>query len=167
MNKLSQKINLSKLMFTLLICWLYVIKPLYGQESQVPHGDHVPDHNGLVLMHSNEEMHFEVVVIAQGGIELYLSDAARMQLPAVAVSDVVVEIERTDGSVEFVNMAMSPSGDAWSGLSKPVTDKDSIIRIGFLFNAEPFFVDIPAMAFPPLRELMNMPMAMPEGHHAA
>ena len=165
MNKLSQKINLFKLIIALLICWLFVIKPLYGQEPQAPHGDHVPDHNGLVLMHSNEEMHFEVVVIEQGGIEFYLSDAIRMNLPAVTVSDVVVEIERTDGSVEFVNMAMSASGDAWSGPSKPVTDKDSIVRIGFLFNGEPFFVDIPAMAFPPLRELMNM--AMPEEHHAA
>jgi hypothetical protein len=118
-------------------------------------------------MHSNEKMHFEVVVVEAGGIELYLSDAIRMQLPAVTVSEVVVEIERTDGSVEFVNMAMSASGDAWSGPSKPVTDADSTVRIGFLFNGEPFFIDIPAMAFPHLRELMKLPMASPGGHHAA
>jgi len=167
MNNLLRKINMSKLMLLTIVCWLLVSKPLYGQESQAPHGDHVPDHNGLVLMHSNEKMHFEVVVVEAGGIELYLSDAIRMQLPAVTVSDVVVEIERTDGSVEFVNMAMSDAGDAWSGPSKPVTDGDSIVRIGFLFNGEPFFVDIPAMAFPPLRELMKLPMASPEEHHAA
>ncbi|MBL6904305.1 MAG: hypothetical protein ISR27_02135 [Pseudomonadales bacterium] len=151
---------------------LFFLMPVFNygfhaQTEQAPHGDHIPDHNGLVLMHSNEDMHFEVVVIEAGGIELYLSNAIRLPLPAVTVSDVVVEIERTDGSIEFVTMAMSASGDAWVGSSKPVQNKDSIVRIGFLFEGEPFFIDIPAMAFPPIREMLNMPMVMPEEQHAA
>lgn len=167
MSKSIRESAFSKTAYLIPTLWLILSSAAFSQENQTPHGDHVPDHNGLVLMHSNEEMHFEVVVVEQGGIELYLSDAIRMQLPAVTVSDVVVEIERIDGNVEFVAMAMSSSGDSWSGASQPVTDKDTIVRIGFLFEGEPFFIDIPAMAFPPLREMMNMPMAMPEEHHAA
>jgi hypothetical protein len=124
--------------------------------AQAPHGDHNADHNGFVLMYST--LHFEVVVKQGGGIDMYFSSEARAQLPAATVSDVVVEIERPDGSLEFVSMQISASGDFWTGESKPVTNEESLVRAGFVFQGEPFFIDIPAAAFPPIMEKMQSPM---------
>ena len=127
-----------------------------GILAQAPHGDHFPDHNGFVLMHST--LHFEVVVKEGGGIELYFSSESRAQLPAATVSDVVVEIERPDSPMEFVTMQISASGDFWTGPSEPVTDHNAVVRVGFLFQGEPFFIDIPAGAFPPIMEKMKNPV---------
>ncbi len=124
--------------------------------AQAPHGDHNPDHNGFVLMHST--LHFEVVVKDGGGIDMYFSSEARATLPAATVSDVVVEIERPDGSLEFVDMRISATGDYWTGTSKPVSDEKALVRAGFIFEGEPFFIDIPAAAFPPIMEKMHSPM---------
>jgi len=126
---------------------------VYGQ---APHGDHNPDHNGFVMMHSI--LHFEVVAKEEGGIDIYFSSESRAQLPAATVSDVVVEIERPGTSMEFVPMQISASGDFWTGPSKPVTNHESIVRIGFVFQGEPFFVDIPAGAFPPIMQKMANPV---------
>jgi hypothetical protein len=146
--------------------WTKLLPPIYlascllissnASFAQAPHGDHNADHNGFVLMYST--LHFEVVVQDGGGIDIYFSSEARAQLPAATVSDVVIEIERPDGSLEFVSMQISASGDFWTGESKPVTNEKSLVRAGFVFQGEPFFVDIPAAAFPPIMEKMNNPM---------
>lgn len=120
--------------------------------AQTPHGDHNPDHNGFVLMH--DELHFEVVTVESGGIELYFSSASRAPLPAAIVSDVVVEIERDTG-LEFVMMQISETGDFWTGSSIPVVDISTFVRVGFVFENDPFFIDIPATAFPPVREKLQ------------
>lgn len=120
--------------------------------AQAPHGDHNPDNNGFVLMHA--ELHFEVVVVETGGIELYFSSASRAPLPAAIVTDVVVEIERSTG-LEFVAMEIGAGGDSWSGSSSAVEDPETIVRVGFVFEGSPFFVDIPAAAFPPIREKLR------------
>ena len=120
--------------------------------AQEAHGDHNPDNNGFVLMHA--DLHFEVVVIESGGIELYFSSASRAPLPAAIVSDVVVEIERESG-LEFVEMVIGPSGDFWAGPSTTIENPNTIVRVGFVFEGGPFFVDIPAAAFPPLRRKMD------------
>lgn len=124
--------------------------------GQAPHGDHNPDHNGFVMMHSI--LHFEVVAKEEGGIDIYFSSESRAQLPAATVSDVVIEIERPDSTLEFVPMQIGASGDFWTGPSKPVTNHESIVRVGFVFQGEPFFVDIPAGAFPPVMEKMANPI---------
>src|SRR5690606_31395686 len=69
------------------------------------HGDHDARHGGFVMMYG--DLHFELVAKAAGAVELYYSDAVRAPLPAATASDVVVEIERTDGSIENVAMAIS------------------------------------------------------------
>ncbi|MFT4861398.1 MAG: hypothetical protein ACI95C_000608 [Pseudohongiellaceae bacterium] len=128
----------------------------HGAMAQAPHGDHSPDHNGFVLMHST--LHFEVVVKDGGGINIYFSSEARATMPAATVSDVVVEIERPDGSLEFVDMQISATGDYWTGTSKPVIEEKALVRAGFIFEDEPFFIDIPAAAFPPIMQKMQSPM---------
>lgn len=110
------------------------------------HEDHGSRHGGFVMMFL--ELHFELVVPDEGGVQLYYSDAMRMELPAAVVSDVAIEIEREDYEIESVPMQISDSGDHWMGSSKPVVNPGSIVRVAFLFQGEPFVLDIPAMVLP-------------------
>ncbi len=110
------------------------------------HEDHGARHGGFVMMFL--EMHFELVIPDDGGVHLYYSDTMRMELPAAVVSDVAVEIERSGHAIESVPMMISDSGDHWMGSSEPVVDPESIVRVAFLFQGEPFVLDIPAMVFP-------------------
>ncbi|MEQ8407859.1 MAG: hypothetical protein RKH07_06245 [Gammaproteobacteria bacterium] len=110
------------------------------------HEDHGSRHGGFVMMFL--ELHFELVVPDEGGVQLYYSDAMRMELPAAVVSDVAIEIEREDYEIESVPMRISDSGDHWMGSSEPVDNPESIVRVAFLFQGEPFVLDIPAMVLP-------------------
>lgn len=110
------------------------------------HGDHDARHGGFVMMYG--DLHFELVAKAAGAVELYYSDAVRAPLPAATASDVVVEIERTDGSIENVAMAISNDGEYWTGSSKPIEAPEDIIRVGFVFEGEPLVLDVPFSAMP-------------------
>lgn len=131
----------------------------HGEEE---HGNHDAKHDGFVMMYL--EMHFELVVPEQGGIQLYYSDALRNDLPAAVVADVSVEIERSGNNIEPVAMMISASGDHWMGESTPVTSIDDIVRVAFLFQGEPFVLDIPAMVLP---RFMDAPTpVIAESEHA-
>jgi len=110
-----------------------------------PHGDHDARHGGFVMMY--EDIHFEVAVLPAGGVQVYYSDAARGELPAATVTEVVVEIERPDTATEYVTMAMSAGGDFWEGASAPVADPEAVVRVGFLYEGTPLMLDVPASAF--------------------
>lgn len=109
-----------------------------------PHGDHDARHGGFVMMY--EDIHFEVAVLPAGGVQVYYSDAARGELPAATVSDVVVEIERPGAATEYVTMGMSAGGDFWEGASAPVADPEAVVRVGFLYEGAPLMLDVPASA---------------------
>ena len=131
----------------------------HGEEE---HGNHDAKHGGFVMMYL--DMHFELVVPEQGGIQLYYSDPLRNDLPAAVVADVSVEIERSGNSIEPVDMMISASGDHWMGESTPVTNIDDIVRVAFLFQGEPFVLDIPAMVLP---RFMDAPTpVIAESEHA-
>jgi|GEM_PF-915901 len=121
------------------------------------HEDHSSRHGGFVMMFL--DLHFELVVPPEGGVALYYSDSMRMPMPAAVVSDVAIEIERADSGIESVLMRISDSGEAWEGDSNPVTQEDSIVRVAFLFQGEPFVLDIPYSVFPDPEE-MDMEMDM-------
>lgn len=121
------------------------------------HEDHASRHGGFVMMFL--EMHFEIVVPDAGGVQIYYSDPLRTPLPAAVVSDVAVEIERPGNSIESVFMTISDSGEAWEGESSPVENPETIVRVAFLFQGEPFVLDIPAAVFP---EDNAMEMDMPQ-----
>lgn len=122
----------------------------HGEEE---HGNHDAKHGGFVMMYL--EMHFELVLPEGGGIQLYYSDPMRMDLPAAVVSDVAVEIERGGNQIEPVTMQISDSGDHWTGTSSPVVSPETIVRVAFMFQGEPFVLDIPAAVFPALSEHAN------------
>jgi len=113
-----------------------------------PHGDHDAQHGGFVMMYEN--LHFEVTA-APAGIQLYFTDAQRSELPAATVSDVAVEIERKGMPIESVVMAISAGGDYWEGSSKPVTEADAIVRVGFFYAGKPLLLDVPASSLMPAK----------------
>ena len=45
-------------------------------------------------------------------------------------------------------MSISDDGGHWGGDSSPIINPDSIVRLAFLFQGEPFVLDIPASVFP-------------------
>ena len=110
------------------------------------HEDHNSRYGGFVMMFL--EMHFEIVVPDNGGLKIYYSNEMRIEMPASVVSDVAVEIERPGGTFESVSMFISDDGGHWGGDSTPIIDPDSIIRLAFLFQGEPFVLDIPASVLP-------------------
>ncbi len=131
----------------------------HGEES---HGNHDAKHGGFVMMFL--EMHFELVVGEEGGVKLYYSDPMRNDLPASVVADVSIEIERENNEIEPVSMSISSSGDLWQGDSRALNSENDIVRVGFLFQGEPFVLDIPAMVLP---QFMDAPMPIvAESPHA-
>ncbi len=131
----------------------------HGEEM---HGNHDAKHGGFVMMFL--EMHFELVVREEGGVQLYYSDPMRVDLPASVVADVTVEIEREGSATEPVPMMISMAGDFWEGESQSLKSENDIVRVGFLFQGEPFVLDIPAMVLP---QFMDAPMpVVAESPHA-
>src|SRR5690349_19340297 len=115
--------------------------PLASQEMK-PHGDHNPHHGGIVLMYGMD-LHYEVVLSPGGKIQLWLSDGARDDLPAAAVSDVAVEIERSGGKRETVDMAIGATGENWEGQGSVVKDTDAVLHLAFVFHDEAAVVSFP------------------------
>jgi hypothetical protein len=114
------------------------------------HGDHNPHHGGVVLMYGLD-LHYEVVFTPSGKVELWLSNAAREDLPASVVSDVAVEIESA-GKRRNVDMAINPNGDGWVGQwvdqkvdqGAPPKAERTTLHLGFVFRGEPAIVSFPA-----------------------
>ncbi len=109
------------------------------------HGDHEPHHGGFVVMY--QELHFEVVMPAAGGVQIHYTDAARTELPAAVVSDVAVEIERKGLKTETVPMAISAGGDFWVGKTQPST-VPAIIRIAFMLNGKAALFNVSSANLP-------------------
>ena len=144
------------------LCVFLLTPALAFSHGEEEHGNHDAKHGGFVMMYL--EMHFELVLPEQGGIQLYDSDSLRNDLPAAVVADVSVEIERHGKDIEPVTMMISDSGDHWMGESTPVTSIDDIVRVAFLYQGEPFVLDIPAMVLP---RFMDAPTSVvAESEHA-
>lgn len=140
----------------------FLVLGLILAHASLAHDDHTARHGGLVIMYS--DMHFEIVALESGGVEVYFSDAIRRPQPAAVVSDVAVEIEGNADSIETVIMRISDTGDFWQGDSTPLANKDAVVRLAFVTQRTPFVLDIPAAALPqfmppmpedPARETMD------------
>ncbi len=89
------------------------------------------------------DLHYEVVLTSAGNVELWLSNAARDDLPASVVSDVAAEIER-GGTRQDIDMAISDSGDAWVGKVSGVKAEGTTLHLGFVYRGEPAALAFPA-----------------------
>ncbi len=124
----------------------FLVLLFFATKLSYAHEDHNSRHGGFVMMFL--EMHFEIVAPDTGGVRIYYSNEMRIDMPASVVSDVAVEIERPGGIYESVTMSISDDGGHWGGDSSPIINPDSIVRLAFLFQGEPFVLDIPASVFP-------------------
>jgi hypothetical protein len=117
---------------------------LQAQEMK-PHGDHNPHHGGIVLMYGMD-LHYEIVLSPGGKVQLWLSDSTREDLPAAIVSDVAVEIERSGGKRETVDMAIGDAGESWEGQGAAVKEDGTVLHLAFVFRGDPAVVSFPASA---------------------
>lgn len=157
MNSLREPVT-PRLLLGLVLAFASPALFAHGDEL---HGDHDAHHGGFVMMY--EDIHFEVAAVPAGGIQIYYTNAARIELPAATVSDVAVEIVRPDTATEYVTMSISASGDFWEGSSAPVTETGAIVRVGFLYEGAPLMLDVPATALIPEPAAET---AMTAGEHA-
>jgi len=131
--------------------------------AAMAHGDHEPHNGGYVAMY--QDLHFEVVMPAGGGIQLYFTDEARADLPAAVVSDVAVEVERAGLKPEFVKMAIGASGDSWEGKVKALADARAVIRVAFLYKGTPAQFNISAANLPSQAKGVTAKEAPKPAHH--
>jgi hypothetical protein len=111
------------------------------------HGNHNPKYGGVVLM--SGDLHFEIVDDESGRYAVYFSDAARNELPASAVSNVRLTIERPKFRGEPVDMKISDTGERWEGMGGSVDDRDTDLRIDFNYQDKPYTSDMPFFAGKP------------------
>ena len=106
-----------------------------------PHGDHSPHHGGIVLMQG--ELHYEVVIDANGKHSVWFSDAVREDLPASVASKVEMIVTRPHASPEMLALAIDESGESWVAAGKPLTGNDATVTVRFVARGEPFEIEIP------------------------
>lgn len=103
--------------------------------------DDEPHHGGVVKAY--QDMHYEAVLVPGGGVQVYFSDAMGEPLPASAVSQMAVEIERPGQKTEYIDMAIDPTGVFWTGKSGAVVDPKGVVRIGFMMRGRSALVEVP------------------------
>lgn len=116
-------------------------------DSPVAHGDHMPKYGGFVYMHG--DLHFEVLLTAEGAHRLYLSDAVRTELPASVARDVLMTVHRPDAEPEVVELEIDGFGESWLGESGPIEDESTMVLLSFSFEGEPYEIELPFVLEPP------------------
>lgn len=111
--------------------------------STVPHGDHTPHYGGTVLMKG--DLHFEVVLNANGMHRIYFSDAVRAELPASVASEVTLTVSGSSMRAETVQAMVDDTGESWIVAGSPLKGSDVIARVAFVVNNEPYWIEIPYM----------------------
>jgi hypothetical protein len=109
-----------------------------------PHGDHSPQHGGLVLM--NGDVHYEVVMDPSGRYELWFSDAIRTELPASVASQARVEVARPDSPAESLPLAIDDAGESWVGQGRPVSGDGVMVKLTYALKGAPHEIEIPFTA---------------------
>ena len=123
--------------FRFLLALIVVALPLSaGAHNGV---DHEPHHGGTLKTY--QSMHYEVVPVSDG-LQVYFSEASGEQLPASAVSQMAIEIERPGLKTEYVDMAIDPTGVFWEGKCQPVTDPKSVLRVGFMLRGKSALTEV-------------------------
>jgi hypothetical protein len=109
-----------------------------------PHGDHTPHHGGLVLM--NGDVHYEVVLGADGRHAVWFSDAMRNELPASIVRGVRLEVARPAAPVETLDLAIDEAGEAWVAAGRPLAGDGILVKVRYTLDGNPLEIEIPYVA---------------------
>ena len=121
------------------------------------HEDHSSRHGGFVMMFL--DLHLELVIPEEGGVEIFYSDEMRRDMPASVVSEVAVALHRPDGSQEPLEMNVSDQGDRWAGFCGPISDPKTIVHVEFFWQGQPVTLEVPASVMPRFaadNEMKNM-----------
>lgn len=120
--------------------------------AMMAHGDHAPRYGGYVYMHG--DLHFEVVLAADGEHRLYFSDAMRSELPAAVVEEVRITIRRTtaDGGEELEPLSprIDEFGEAWIATGRPIEGDDTVGIVYFRFEGAPYEIETPFIMETPM-----------------
>jgi hypothetical protein len=117
-----------------------------GGAPAMAHGDHNPRFGGVVLM--NGDMHFEVVLGADGRYQVYFSDASRTELPASVASEVTVTVTQPGKPPETIKLDIDESGESWVGRGQPASSPGAVARIAYTSRTQPYWIDLPFSAMP-------------------
>jgi hypothetical protein len=105
------------------------------------HGNHDPHHGGVVYM--KDDLHFEVVLNRSGKHRVYFSDASRAELPASIASQVSLSFSGGEDPAEAVEGQVDESGESWIVSGPPMKAGDPTVRVGFVIDAAPYWIDVP------------------------
>ena len=100
-----------------------------------PHGDHSPRHNGLVLMFG--DVHYEVVLGADGQHAVWFSDAVRSELPASVAREVSLLIVRPGAPDELLPLQIDGAGEAWIGRGSRLEGDNVMVKVRYVLPGEP------------------------------
>lgn len=106
-----------------------------------PHGDHTPQHGGMVLM--NDDLHFEVVFSPEGRHEVWFTDAMRNELPASLASNVQLTVTRPGEADEVLTLEIDENGEAWIARGRPVSGDGVTVKITYAVMGEPYEIEVP------------------------
>jgi hypothetical protein len=112
--------------------------------TAVPHGDHRPHYGGVVMMKG--DLHFEVVLGANGTHRVYFSDAVRAELPASVASEVTLTVSGPAMAIETLRGIVDDSGESWIARGSPLTGDGVVARVAFVVDRMPYWIDVPFSA---------------------
>jgi hypothetical protein len=99
--------------------------------TAAPHGDHEAVHGGLVLMDGHDH-HAELVLDTRGTAHrVYVSDGARLPMPASTFDEVTLTIGAPGQTPELVTMRRADDNTHWIGASNPVPAKGATIGLRY------------------------------------
>jgi hypothetical protein len=106
-----------------------------------PHGNHTPQHGGLVLM--NGDVHYEVVLDPGGRHAVWFSDAIRTELPASTAANVRLVISRPGAPTESLALEIDESGESWVARGQPIAGDSVMAKLTYDIRGVPHEVEIP------------------------
>jgi hypothetical protein len=130
------------------------------------HGDHSPRYGGYVFMHG--DLHFEVVLTAEGEHRIYFSDAMRGELPAAVAEELRITIRRVVDAgeeLEPLRPRIDEFGEAWIATGRPIDTEDTVAIVYFRFEGAPYEIEVPFIMEPPTVDPhtgLPLPVASPE-----
>ncbi len=145
-------------------------EPADAMGMMMAHGDHDPRYGGYVFMHG--DLHFEVVLTAEGEHRIYFSDAMRGELPAAVAEEVRITVRRGppgeegEEDLEALRPRIDDFGEAWIATGRPVTfDEDAAAIVWFSHEGSPYEIEVPFIMEPPTVDPhtgLPLPTAEPE-----
>jgi hypothetical protein len=100
-----------------------------------PHGDHTPRHGGLVLM--SGDVHYEVVLGADGQHAIWFSDAVRSELPASVAREVTLRVVRPGVPEESLALQIDDTGESWIGKGARIEGDNVMVHVRYVLPGEP------------------------------